>query len=235
MHHRFYRYSVLGLAAIALVGCTYSGGIDEPFARKFSWFSYAAGDDIKAKCTADTPPTYRLIYNANWNEQVRAYDVRRSVIQGGGAKLSSRVFGGYGGNVGRFAMNDVSAPWRGPSRDASLTEEQYLQLIRAVEASGFGEPAPEGTRLDSWDFYWLVAACAGGQFHYNAWKFPSDRWNRIAFDKVLFALDDTGARVNPPRKMDSAEQYFLSSAQNAKTYGYTFQVVVGRDGLAGRL
>jgi hypothetical protein len=222
--------------ALGLSGCAYTGGVGEPVARKFTWFSYAAGDDIKAACTTpDAPARYRLIYNANWNEQVRAYDMRRFVIPGGGAILDTHVFGGYGGNVSNFSLSNVSEPWQGPAREVKLEEDQYLALIRAVEASGFGGPAPEGLRLESWDSYWLVSACAAGQFHFNAWKFPSDRWSKITFDKLLFAADGTGARVNPPKELDHAEQFYLSSAQNAKYYGYTFQFIVGKDGLVGRL
>lgn len=231
-----YRYFLAFCALAGLAGCQYTGGVGEPVARKFSWFSYAAGDDIKASCTADSPARYRLVYNANWNEQVRAYDLRRSVIGGGGGILATHIFGGYGGNVRAFSLSNPSEPWQGPANEVSLDEQQYLALIRAVEASGFGEPAPQGLRLQSWDFYWLVSACANGQFHFNAWKYPSDRYNRIAFDKLLFAADGTGARVNPPRKMDSSEQYFLyNSPQIAKYNGYSFEMVVGANGLAGRL
>jgi len=85
MNKRSFRgMSLLIAMAVGLSGCMYTGGVGEPMARKYSWFSYAAGDDIKAACTPDAPARYRLVYNANWNEQVRAYDLRRFVIPGGG-------------------------------------------------------------------------------------------------------------------------------------------------------
>lgn len=218
----------LVLTAALAAGCAYTGGVGEPFSRKFQWFSYIAGDDIRANCKAGSPAQYRLVYNANWQEQVRAYDVRRSVIVGGGARMWAQVFGGDA-PITNFTINDPQAPWRGEGGQASLSEDQYLALIRAVEVSGFGQPSPEGLRLDSWDFYWVVTACADGQFHMNAWKYPSDRFAAISFDKPLFAADNTGKRVNPPGPVDSA----VARAEADRLKQYYFQLRVGRNGFVG--
>ena len=86
----------LGTALVS--GCTYrAGGIESPITRKFQYFSYLNADDIRANCVAGTPAQYRLVYNAVYSEQVRAYDLRRSAT-GEGAVLWTQVFGG-GGNV----------------------------------------------------------------------------------------------------------------------------------------
>lgn len=218
------------LAATAtLAGCAYTGGVGEPVGRKFQWFSYLAGDDIKARCTPGSPAQYRLVYNAQYDEQVRAYDLRRSVITGGGAQLWTQVFGGDA-PINNFSISDPQAPWRGQGSQTGLSEEQYLTLIRAIEASGFGQPAPTGLRLDSWDFYWVVTACAGGQFHMNAWRHPSDRFDAITFDKVLFPLDKTNKPVNPPRRIEPA----LEKAKADREGSYYFQMIVGQNGFAGR-
>ena len=213
------------VAATLIAGCAYSGEVGEPFGRKFQWFSYLAGDDIKARCTAGSPAQYRLVYNANWHEQVRVYDVRRSVIVGGGARLWSQVFGGDA-PITNFTINDPQAPWRGEGGQTSLSEEQSLNLIRAIEASGFGQPAPVGLRLDSWDFYWVVTACAGGQFHMNAWKAPSDRFEALTFPRLLFEADGTKTRVNPPRRIDAA----VARAEADRLKYYYFQLQVGQNG-----
>ncbi len=230
------RLGISGLA-ILLAACTYSGGIGDPVTRKLSWFSYVGADDIQAKCTPTSPDQYRLVYNANWNEQVRAYDLRQSVIQNGGAMLFTEVFGGYGADVAKFSLSDPVAPARGSSGTVRLSQDQFLELVRAIDSSGFGQPAPEGLRLESWDFYWVVAACRGGQFHFNAWRYPSDRYDAISFDKLLFAADGTGVPVNPPRHIDSAEQSYLSQSQypRFKETGYSFELMVGKNGLANRL
>jgi hypothetical protein len=119
----YWGIALASAAAISLAGCGYTGGVGEPMARKFTWFSYAAGDDIKAACTPDAPARYRLVYNANWNEQVRTYDMRRFVIPGGGGTLDTHVFGGYGGNVANFSLSNVSEPWQGPARQVKLEED----------------------------------------------------------------------------------------------------------------
>ncbi|HEX9461716.1 MAG TPA: hypothetical protein VGB82_03880 [Alphaproteobacteria bacterium] len=227
----------LGLAGLALAGCTYSGGIDNPLVRKFEWFSYVAGDDIRSKCGPGSPPQYRLVYNANWDEQVRAYDLRQSFAQDGGAMLFTQVFGGYT-NVSSFSLTDPLGPARGASGQVRLTPEEYQALVRGIDESGFREPSPKGLRLESWDFYWIVAGCVDGQFHFNAWLYPSERFATIKFDKWLIALDGTGVPPNPLRKLDSAEQRYLADYPRRRTYGgtgYTFELVVGENGLAGRL
>lgn len=224
----------LGLCAllVALAGCAYrEGGIGSPITRKFQYFSYLGGDDLRRDCTVAAPARYRLVYNANYNEQVRAYDLRRN--PGGGATLVSQVFGGGGNLAAGFNPLDPTGPWRGSSAQIQLDEEGYLQLIRAIEASGFGEPAPAGLTLPSWGFYWAVAACANGRFHYNAWLYPSGRFDRIQFDKLLFSRDGTGVAVNPPRRQNEAEHRLASGADRNDPTVSTFDVKVGENGLVG--
>lgn len=219
----------LGTALVS--ACTYrAGGIESPITRKFQYFSYLNADDIRANCVAGTPAQYRLVYNAVYSEQVRAYDLRRSAT-GEGAVLWTQVFGG-GGNVSSFNPLDPTGPWRGASAETRLSEASYRDLIRTVEASGFGGPAPAGLTLPSWGFYWIVAACADGRFHYNAWLFPSDRFSQISFAKVLFDNDRTGVPVNAPWPQDAA-QYRLRSGQSYQDPSVDFELKLGSNGLVG--
>ena len=128
--------ATLACVAATLAGCAYTGSIGEPVGRKFQWFSYIAGDDIKARCTPGSPAQYRLVYNGHWDEQVRAYDLRRSVISGGGAMLWTQVFGG-GMALNAVSLSDPQGPWRGQGAERRLSEDEYLRLIRAVEADPF--------------------------------------------------------------------------------------------------
>jgi hypothetical protein len=220
---------------VAIAGCTYrEGGIDSPVTRKFQYFSYLGGDDIRRDCVPGAPTRYRLVYNAVYDEQVRAYEVRRGAA-GSGATLGTQVFGGGGNLAAGFNPLDPTGPWRGANAQVQLDEATYLQLIRAIEASGFGQPAPAGLSLPSWGFYWAVAACANGQFHYNAWLHPGERFDRIQFDKILFARDATGVAVNPPRRLNAAEHRLASGADRNDPTISTFEVKVGENGLVGNL
>lgn len=223
------------LVTLVLAGCAYrEGGVANPVTRKFQYFSYLGGDDIRRDCVSGAPARYRFVYNAQYDEHVRTYDLRR-IAPARGAVMTVQVFGGGGNLAAGFNPLDPTGPWRGKSAEVQLDEETYLRLIRAVEASGFGEPPPKGLSLPSWGFYWVVAACANGQFHYNAWLYPSDRFNRIQFDKVLFTVDPTGVPVNPPRPLNEAEYRLQSGAyRNDPTYA-PFEVKVGEDGLVGNL
>lgn len=229
-----FRLGACALLAFA-AGCAYrEGGIGSPITRKFQYFSYLGGDDLRRDCTAAAPARYRLVYNANYDEQVRTYDLRRNA-PGGGATLTSQVFGGGGNLAAGFNPLDPTGPWRGSSAQVQLDEGTYVQLIRAIEASGFGEPAPAGLTLPSWGFYWAVAACANGRFHYNAWLYPSGRFDRIQFDKLLFSRDGTGVAVNPPRQQNEAEHRLASGADRNDPTVSTFDVKVGENGLVGNV
>jgi hypothetical protein len=225
----------LGALTVLLTatGCSYQeGGVGSPITRKFQYFSYLGGDDIRRDCIPGAPARYRFVYNANYDEQVRTYDLRRNAT-GAGATMATQVFGGGGNLASGFNPLDPTGPWRGQSAQVQLDETAYLQLIRAVEASGFGEPSPKGLSLPSWGFYWAAAACANGQFHYNAWLYPRGRFDRIQCDKILFASDRTGIAVNPPRRQNEAEYRLTSGAYRNDPTISTFDVKVGENGLVG--
>lgn len=229
---------ILIAAAVCVgpAGCS-GGDISNPLSRKLNWFSYVDGDGVRKNCAPGALDQYRLVYNANWNEQVRAYDLRASALKDGSAVLFTQVFGGgYGFNVSSFNLSDVTSPSSGRSGQLRLTPDQYQALVNAINAGGFGQPAPKGLRLDSFDFYWVVSACVNGQFHFNAWRFPSDRFEATGpFASQLFALDGTGVPPNLPRPVNSTEQYAQTEFPRYNTYGgtYSFQLIVGDNGLAG--
>jgi hypothetical protein len=230
------RALVNGLVVIAAAlgaGCVYrDGGIVNPITRKFQYFSYLGGDDIRSACVPGEPARYRLVYNGVYDEQVRAYELRRNAA-GAGAVLHTQVFGGGGNLAAGFNPLDPTGPWRGVSSEIQLDEATYLALIRSIEASGFGEPAPRGLTLPSWGFYWVVAACADGRFHFNAWLHPGERFDRIQFDRILLRLDGTNVAVNPPRPLNAAEHRLASGAVRNDPTISTFDVRVGQNGLVG--
>jgi len=232
------------LLALALgAGCTYGGGdIAEPFQRKFQWFSYVGGDDLKAECAPGRAPRYRFVYNATWEQQVRAYELER-LQPGEGGLLRVHVLRGGARILQYWIFDTASSPAATTiTRDVRISEEQYLALIRAAEASGFGAPSPAGLQLPSWDFYWVVSACADGRWHLNAWRQGQPGWDKLTFDRVLFTIDPTGVPVRRPpewprswTEADYRLSYGRSTSNPDTRESDSFQLVVGREGLAGNL
>lgn len=181
------------LAAVLLLfvgatGCTYRPGLND-FAptRSLGWFSYVSASDIRLRCTAGRD-VYRLIYNGNWAEQVRTFDLRPSAT-GEGAILDEREFEGDAGfQFGTRIASPLGAPlstFEIPVTTTRLTQAQFRSLAAALTADGLGQPAPAHARLNSWEHYWVAAACIDGRFLYNAWIYPTPRYEALTFPRRL--------------------------------------------------
>lgn len=187
------RVAGLGIV-LALTACADTSQVHNPVTGRLSYFQYLAGQDIKAACSADAPARYRFIYNAIFDEQVRSYDLTQTAD---GATLNV--------NVSNSEIRLLEFPLSWPIRpeavkrvtEATLDRAAYLALIRQVEADGFGAPAPEGLRLQSYDFYWAVSACAGGKFHFNTWVNQTPGFDALRFPQILYGHDAT---TIPPAK-----------------------------------
>ncbi|MGE0152526.1 MAG: hypothetical protein AB7R90_07885 [Reyranellaceae bacterium] len=191
----------LAVSLSAFAGAALAQGVDNPITRSFYWFRFVAGKDIRDACGSG-PDHYRLVYNAIYREQVRAYDV---VAQpNGGAMLTTRVFG-QAGIVNNIVINDVVdilGPWRGIKTERALTSAEFAGLTAAMEQSGALRFPAKRFEVPSNDFYWAVTACRGGQFTATAFHHPTDGFQPVRFDKPLFDLDTSGVTVNPPRKLE---------------------------------
>ncbi len=222
---------LLGLAA-----CTYRGDIDNPATIKATWFSYLNGDDIREGCVEGAAPRYRLVYNADYNEQLRSYEV--SGDGAGGGSLTVRVQGRSGLNTSRLSLSDPLAWARWASNEAALDAGALGELDTALAKSGaFGE-APTGLRLFSKETYWISSLCKDGVFYFNAWRFPSDRFDAITFDALLFEKDSTEIAVRPPRAVTPGERSDARMPRNRQSgdeTGSFFNLQVGENGLAGHL
>lgn len=192
--------SICLLAGMTVIA--YAQGVDDPITRSFYWFRFAAGKDIRDACGKGGPDHYRLVYNAIYREQVRAYDI---IAQpGGGAALTTRVFG-VAGNVSNVVINDlvdILGPWRGVKTERMLSAAEFSSLVAAMENSGALRFPAKRFEVPSNDFYWAVSSCRGGAFTATAFHHPTDGFKAITFDKPLFALDTTGVAVNQPRKLE---------------------------------
>jgi hypothetical protein len=214
-------------AVALLAGCAYRGQIDQPITLKFTWFSYVAGDDIRAACTPGGQDAYRLIYNGSYLEQVRSYEI---VGDGaGGGYLTARAMRGSGLDLNRFSFNDPQSMANWTVSRARLTADAMSSLRAALADSGAFSSGPAGLRMASEQFYWTSAACNNGQFHFNAWLYPSDRYARLLFPAVLLGHDQTGVAVNPERKVVPLEAGRVRTREGDPITRFTLKV--GDNGL----
>ncbi len=178
----------LFLCAGLLVSCTtYSGSADNPIERSLTWFSYVAGDDIKASCAAGSRDHFRFVYNAVYQKQIRAYDMKGVDA---GADLVARVRN-EPGNVSGFRIQDPLGPWALAESRASISNEQASAIVDALSRDAERAPASAGQQLASNEFYWIVSGCSAGSF--RIWAFDQDRVgvNALEFASELRALDGT--------------------------------------------
>lgn len=190
------RVALMLTALSALASCTWRGGdIGDPLERKTHWFSFVAGDDIRATCAAGTPDRVRLVYNAVYDEQLRIYEldalrrllVIRAVNQGSAARLSA---------------DDPLAPWRAVEAKVQLDQGAYDGLVQSFAQGGMFAAPPVGLELPSRSYYWTAATCKDGRFGFTAWKYPSAAFAAMGFDARLFALDTTGVPVSRAKELN---------------------------------
>ncbi|HEY4136408.1 MAG TPA: hypothetical protein VGO34_14475 [Alphaproteobacteria bacterium] len=220
---------VLPLAAIALgaAACAYSGQTSNPIALSNSWFSYLDAGDLRKACVAGAPEAYRIAFNGSYEEQLRTYDV--TAIGPGGARMAVRVRGSAG-NVANFKLSEPFQGWTGDQTQVPLTAADVTALRQSLADSNAFSPTPEGLELKSRRFYWIVAACRGGHFTYNAWQWPSADYDKLTFPALLARLDRSGVALNPPRPNDRPE--FPESNDKGNYRDREFQLRVGKDGIS---
>lgn len=213
------------LLALALCACAYTGA-DDPVSRKFSWFSYLNGDDIRQSCSAGGPDRYRVVYNGINIEQRRTYDLTVGAGRRGHS-MAVRIIGAS--DLSDFSASDLFGPWRGAAADTWLLDGQLAEIVGAMERDGNWGGPPFGLRLPSIGFYWVVVSCRGGRFFFDAYLWPAERFRQAELPGRLLALDPTGVALNPPR--DATESLVYPDRASEDSRNYTLDV--GRDGLVG--
>lgn len=194
MTRRLSAWPLVGLALLAVTGCVYQPGDEaSPWTRRATWFSFIAGDDLRAACRPGAPDRFRIIYNGNWSEQVRIYQVGADEPR----VLEQRVI--EQPSASEFSLSDPLAPWRGTAKSLTLSDEEYAVLLHHLEQSGAYRSPDATLTLAADQFYWLAASCHDGTFHLAAWLYPSDAFAHASFVTWLTAIDTTGIPVNPPR------------------------------------
>ncbi len=223
------KISALTAVLLALGACTaIEGTSSSPVLRKFQWFSFLEGGDFKDTCAPGAPARYRMVYNAVYTEQVRVYELNadkkaldvRVILPANLADLEVRKF------------SDLLDPWRGERAVAQLSASEVSGVVGDLEKFGAFGPPNVGAELASKGYFWTIAACHDGQYHFTGFQWPDTAWNRATFAGRLFALDQTGVDVNLPRWTSLKRTY----ASKRKAPGQTvneFHIKVGTAGLAG--
>ena len=223
---------------LACNGCAYHGaastGIDNPAVQKFAWFSFLDGHDIREACAslgAQAPAHYRLVYNGQYSEQIRAYEIVGNPA--GGAELTARAKGHSKLSDWWIASTqDLLAPWRWRESTAALSAAEMAQFRAALSASGYVSGAPQGLRLASQDFYWVAAGCEAGQFHYYAWVEKDGDLSAAKFQDFLMRHDGTGLPLRPARALNTDERQRLGTARG-RNFNGDFTLEVRGEGLGG--
>jgi hypothetical protein len=221
------------LATLAGAGCSYSGGVENPLIRKATWFSYLNGDDLRDRC-ARAPDTLeiRLIYNGNFKEQVRSYEIRGE--RAGGAIVTARAMPQDAGNLANFRLSDPLAPGRWRKSQTTLDAKARAELVARLADSGVFARAPSGIDLKSWGSYWVSIACRDGQVFYNAWRKGGERWERQELLEIVRPLDQTGVpfyQPHPARFVDSPT--VQRQGDDRRAARIHFLMTTGDNGLIG--
>ena len=179
----------LTLTGALLAGCASGGPTDNPVARRLTWISYVSGDDLRTACRSDGPERYRLVFNADYNQHVRTYDLTADPADGG-ATLEARVIEAT--DLARMDATDPLANVRGRTAQTRLTPRQFAAVVASLNESGAFDGLPDRLRLRSNGIYWVVNGCHGGRWFFSAYPYPDSRFVDIRFVEPLRALDGTG-------------------------------------------
>jgi len=217
------------ILALLVCACTYRGQVDKAPTIKVTWFSYLNGDDIREACAPGSPLHYRLVYNADYDKQLRSYEM---VSDGGeGLHFVARAMSGSGIDISKFSLQDPLGLGGWQRAGEPLDGAVLAEIDHALEWSGAFEPAPKGLRLYSDQYYWVAALCHQGKFYFNAWLYPSKPYDRLSFPQVLYGHDKTGIPVAPPQAVGPAAR--LKGAPQGTIPNQIFEIRVGENGLVG--
>lgn len=219
------------LAVFFLAGCAYDGGIENPLLRKVAWYSFIEGEDLRAAC-AVSPDTLRLVYNGNYDEQVRIYEATPE--QDG--LLTSRILGPVDVSRIDFYLSDPSALFAGITSQTPLTDRLRRDLTGGVARAADAHPMPEEEIYNSAGYYWMASGCRDGAAFFHGWKAPDVDVLALPFVSVLKAADATGVSFATPRPVSRFTYGAFPVNRDAqRDRDVHFRLRVGPDGIVRTL
>lgn len=218
---------------LAVAGCAYHtpprSDIDNPLVRSLAWFSYLDGSDIRETCAPGSIERYRLVYNAQYRKQVRAYEATGDGA--GGAYLVARARLGSP-NLLDLQLADPLAPWRWRKSDVRLDKAAFEEFKALLADSGLGVRPANGKRLHSHDFYWVAAGCRDGAFQFGAWVDAQGDFAAIRFEGFLVTRDKTGLDFREAQPVPYLEKVVTGRRRGQNPPDF-FVLTVSDDGLGG--
>lgn len=203
---------LLTIAMFGVAACTtYTGEPANPIERSLTWFSYLAGDDIKAACRSGAPDRYRFVYNGIYQRQIRGYELTPTAT---GAELTVRARG-ISGQVDRFGFDHPFGPWEMVNGRAELDNATAAKIVDDFATAVATSPSAAGKNLDSNAYYWIVASCSGGVFSLHGFLYPDVDTNALAFAKLLLAHDDSGVPFRAAKHVEGLDRDVFSVQINA--------------------
>jgi hypothetical protein len=188
----------IAFMCLALTSCAYTGDTGNPIERSLSWYSYIGGEDIRAACRAGGPDRYRFVYNGNYELQIRAYDLTPILD---GAELTARARG-RSGQINLFSFDEPFGPWSLQRAAVALSNTEASQIATALGTAAAAAPPAAGQSLQSYEFYWIVTGCSGGQFGLWIFRWPKMDIDNLAFVPLLLEHDSTGVPFQKTRQIE---------------------------------
>ena len=218
------------LFVFILASCSYEGGSEQPVIRKFTWFSYIAAEDMRKKCKYTSSSQYRFVYNGNYNEQVRTYDISHTEKDRYKIKINVTEEADISSIVLNRNEPDLFKPWRPKSSATDVSGKEIDILKRTLKNIDFFDSPPPSINLESMNFYWVVSTCIEQKFSQNAYVWPEESFKNARFPKILSIWDYTDIPINIPRKTSNFNIYGSTETKDLKNQ---FNLKFGSDGLLG--
>lgn len=185
--------AALILLSISLAACQYAGQSDNPLVRNFTWFDYLGAENLKAVCGQGVSDLLQFNYKPIFHTQIQSYDVPG--LPGGWGVSVSSWERGVGDLTKGIAITDLSFSWRGTRVNAVLDPQSFANFMSAFRKDQFTGLKLIGLLLPSNEFKRVVAGCAGGRFHANAWRYATEKYKSLKFQGVSLEQDKAGVEL----------------------------------------
>ena len=183
---------------------------------------------MQRDCRNPNRNQYRFVYNGNYNEQVRTYDITTKHVNKYKIKITVSEDVDLSNITFSLANPDVYKPWRPRTSITHVSAREIELLERTLVDVGFFDKPPPSSNLSSFDFYWLVSACIKGKFFQNAYVWPSNSFKHAQFPKLLAMWDFTRIPLNRPTAKSDEGIYRGHKAFKHRNH---FHLKFGRNGL----